>query len=303
MAKFALDLMDNIVSLHKDLESKKYRHGAYTAFNISDPKPRNIHKANVRDRLLHRALYRILYPHFDKTFYSESYSCRVNKGTHKAMNKFRKFAKKESLNHSKTLWILKCDIRKFFASIDHNILCKIVEKYIPDQNINWLLTEIIESFHSTQRGFGLPLGNVTSQVLVNIYMNEFDTWVKHVMKIKYYIRYADDFLILNKDKDYLLELIPKIADFLEENLKLSLHPQKVSIQTFASGTDFLGWVNFVDHKVLRTSTKRRLLKALSQSENINVLQSYSSLLKHGNQFRLKSKINEKIEILRGGVNN
>ena len=289
--------MENILDLHNDLGDKSYKHGEYKSFNISDPKPRNIHKAAVRDRLLHHAVYRILYPLFDKIFLSESYSCRLGKGTHRAVNKFRSFAYKESKNHSRTLWILKCDVRKFFASIDQITLIQILEKYIADKDITWLLSEIIYSFHSTKTGIGLPLGNLTSQLLVNIYMNSFDQWMKHIMKTHYFIRYADDFLILNTDKDFLLELTPKIADFLEENLKLQLHPDKLFIKTFASGLDFLGWVNFLNHRVLRTSTKRRVMKALHESENTNSLMSYSGLLKHGNQFLLKRKIDEKIEKL------
>jgi hypothetical protein len=117
------------------------------------------------------------------------------------------------------------------------------------------------------------------------------------MKVKYYIRYADDFVILSKDRDYLLELTPKIADFLEENLKLSLHPNKVYIKTFASGVDFLGWVSFTNHRTLRTSAKRRVTKALVESENIASLTSYTGLLKHGNQFGLKTKVEAKIKLL------
>ena len=297
VCEFSKNLMENILNLHNDLANKSYKHGEYVAFNISDPKPRNIHKAMVRDRLLHHAVYRILYPFFDKTFFSESYSCRLNKGTHRAVNKFRSYAYKESKNNSRTLWILKCDIRKFFASIDQTTLIQILEKYISDRDVIWLISGIICSFYSTQVGVGLPLGNLTSQLLVNIYMNSFDQWMKHIMKTHYYIRYADDFLILNTDKDFLLELIPKIADFLEENLKLQLHPNKLFIKTFASGLDFLGWINFPGHRVLRTSTKRRVLKALCENGNQNSLMSYSGLLKHGNQFLLKNKINEKIKEL------
>src|SRR3989344_5522715 len=122
VCEFSKNLMENVLDLHYDLVNKVYKHGGYKAFDISDPKPRNIHKANVRDRLIHHAVYRILYPFFDKTFFSESYSCRLDKGTHRAINKFRKFGYIESKNHSRTLWILKCDIRKFFASIDQKIL-------------------------------------------------------------------------------------------------------------------------------------------------------------------------------------
>jgi retron-type reverse transcriptase len=297
VCEFSKNLMENILDLYTDLADKSYKHGGYKAFNISDPKPRNIHKASVKDRLLHHAVYRVLYPFFDKTFLSESYSCRLNKGTHRAINKFRSFAFKESKNDSKTLWILKCDIRKFFASIDQIVLIQILEKYIADGDIIQLLSKVIYSFHSIKVGVGLPLGNLTSQLLVNIYMNPFDQFIKHRLKVKYYIRYADDFVIFSQDKDYLWELVPKIADFLEEELKLTLHPDKLFVKTLASGVDFLGWVHFPNHRVLRTATKRRVLKALDQSENTNSLVSYSGLLKHGNQYLLKKKIDEKIKIL------
>ena len=114
--EFSFRLMDNILSLHNDLARHAYEHGAYKAFNISDPKPRNIHKATVRDRLLHHAIYRILYQFFDKVFIPDSYSCRKGKGTHKALNRFRAFAYKVSQNNTKTCWVLKCDVKKFFAS-------------------------------------------------------------------------------------------------------------------------------------------------------------------------------------------
>ncbi|MBI4117135.1 MAG: group II intron reverse transcriptase domain-containing protein, partial [Parcubacteria group bacterium] len=179
--------MDNILELHRDLENLTYEHGSYKFFRINDPKPRNIHKASVRDRLLHRATYRILYPFFDQTFISDSFSCRNEKGTHRALNRFRRFAYKVSKNHTKTCWILKCDIRKFFENINHDILLKILDKYIPDKNIIWLLEKVIRGF-SSKPNTGLPLGNLTSQLLVNIYMNEFDQFVKHKLRIKYYIR-------------------------------------------------------------------------------------------------------------------
>lgn len=238
--EFQRNLMDNIFDLYRNLKEKTYKHSTYHAFNISDPKPRNIHKASVRDRLLHHAIYRILYPHFDKLFVHDSYSCRVNKGTHKAMERFKNFSGKVSKNNTKTCWILKCDIRKFFASIDQEILLQTLNKKIEDKDVVLLLGKVIKSFHSTKEGKGLPLGNLTSQLLVNIYMNKFDQWIKHKMKVKYYIRYADDFVVFNQNKNYLLELITKIGDFLEEELKLSLHPDKVFVKTYSSGVDFLG---------------------------------------------------------------
>lgn len=293
---FSFNLMDNILSLHNDLNGKVYKHGGYEAFKINDPKPRDIHKASVRDRLLHHALYRVLYPYFDQKFISDSYSCRLNKGTHKAVKRFREFSNKVSKNNTKTCWVLKCDIRKFFASIDHDVLIKIIKKYIPDQEIVSLLVEIIGSFYSTKEGKGLPLGNLTSQLLVNIYMNEFDQFAKHKLKLKYYIRYADDFVILSEDKICLKYLISQINIYLIDKLALSLHPNKVFIKTLASGVDFLGWVCFPNYRVLRTKTKHRMFRNLEKNHKKETLQSYLGLLKHGNGYKVSNLIeNYRIE--------
>jgi RNA-directed DNA polymerase len=288
--EFGHALMDNVLALHRDLKNKTYFHGSYHAFNISDPKPRNIHKASVRDRLLHHAIYRKLYPYFDKKFIAESYSCRKGKGTHKAVDRFRNYAYVVSKNHTKTCWVLKCDIRKFFASIDHRILFRVLEKYISDEGVLWLLNQVVASFH-TELGKGLPLGNLTSQLLVNVYMNEFDQFAKHTLKAKYYIRYADDFVFLSRDKTWLLSLMPRAARFLDIELALTLHPKKVEIKTFASGVDFLGWVHFPHHRVLRTVTKRRMLKNVKDFPTDSpTVQSYLGMLQHGHTHKIQLKI-------------
>jgi retron-type reverse transcriptase len=290
--EFQHSLMDNILKLHRELNAGTYKHGGYQAFKISDPKPRDIHKASVRDRLVHHAIYRILYPFFDRTFIADSYSCRKGKGTHRAMNRFRQFAYKISRNHTRTCWVLKCDIRKFFASIDQTILIDFVRRYIPDKRIVALIAEVVGSFScgSLTSSKGLPLGNLTSQLLVNIYMNEFDQYVKHKFKVKYYIRYADDFVVLSRDREWLRSILRYIAMFLRERLKLELHPDKVSIQTIASGVDFLGWVHFPDHRVLRTATKRRMLRNLADNPKHASVESYLGLLSHGNTSRLRTKL-------------
>jgi RNA-directed DNA polymerase len=288
--RFEINLMSNIISLHNDLVAKRYQHSPYQAFNISDPKPRNIHKASVRDRLLHHALYRVLYPFFDKTFIADSYSCRVDKGTHKALNRFRAFSYKVSRNNTKTAWVLKCDIRKFFASIDQAVLIDIISKYIPDQDIRWLIGQIIRSFHSTEAGRGLPLGNLTSQLFVNVYMNEFDQFVKHELKAKHYIRYADDFVFMSDSKSWLESLVSLISDFLENRLRLTLHPRKLFLKTLASGVDFLGWVHFPDHRVLRTAARRRMVSRIAEHPTSETIQSYLGLLKHGNTEKIKMRV-------------
>ena len=284
--EFSLRLMDNIISLHEDLRRKVYLHGDYQAFRISDPKSRSIHKASVRDRLLHRATYRKLYPFFDRTFIADSFSCRNEKGTHKAINRFRRFIWKVSKNNTKTCWILKCDIKKFFASINHNILLEILTPRIQDENILWLLRQVVESFNAIDFvGVGLPLGNLTSQLFANIYLNEFDQFVKHRIKAKFYIRYADDFVILSENKTWLDEILPRIKNFLQDELKLEIHPDKIFIKTLASGIDFLGWVHSPNHRVLRTSTKRRMFKNLWEDFSSDVVASYLGMLKWGNTFR------------------
>jgi len=283
-------LLDNVLDLHAELESKTYIPGGYYAFKISDPKPRDIHKASVRDRLVHHAVYRTLYPIFDRKFIADSYSCRKDKGTHRAMERFKEYTYKIGRNDTKTFYILKCDIKKFFASIDHTKLLESLRTYISDADVIELVTRIVESFHSTASGKGLPLGNLTSQLLVNGYMNEFDQFVKHSIKAKYYIRYADDFVFMSQNRKWLESLIPIIGKFLMDRLGLKLHPYKVFIKTMASGVDFLGWVHFPDHRVLRTATKRRMLKALRNDPKPEAIVSYLGMLKHGNAHKLSSLV-------------
>lgn len=226
--------------------------------------------------------------------------------------RFNTFNYKVSKNNTKTCWVLKCDIRKFFASINHEILKNILSQYILDKNVLWLLSEIINSFQTSrnlervvpsdncegltlpagQAGFaGLPLGNLTSQLFVNIYMNEFDQFVKHKLKAKYYIRYADDFVLLFENRDWLEKQKVLIQDFLKDNLKLNLHPDKVFIKTVASGIDFLGWINFTDHRVLRTATKKRMFRNLKNKQGKKeTIQSCLGILGWGNAVKLKEKV-------------
>lgn len=289
--EFERRLIFNMISLHEDLAKKIYTHSKYHAFKISDPKPRDIHKASVRDRLLHHAIHRKLSPFFRKVFIYDSHSCQKGKGTHCAIKRFEKFSRIVSKNGTKTVWILKCDIRKFFANIDQTILINIIRGYISDEEIINLLSKIIGSFNSGVIGIGLPLGNLTSQLLVNIYMNEFDQFVKHQLKQKYYIRYADDFVFMHHSRNALVEILSKVNDFLREKLKLSLHPSKVFLKTLSSGVDFLGWVHFPDHRVLRTKTKHRMFKRILATQGKEeVVCSYLGMLKHGNCKKLKHEV-------------
>lgn len=207
------------------------------------------------------------------------------------MNRFKDLGRKMSRNNTKTAWVLKGDIRKFFASIDHSILKRILKEHILDTDSIWLLGQVIDSFHTeNQQKTGLPLGNVTSQLLINVYMNEFDQFIKRQLKVRYYIRYADDFVILHENKGYVANLIPPIAHFLERELKLSLNPDKVFIKTLFSGVDFLGWVHFPHHRILRTATKRRMLRKLKHGYTKETIASYLGILKYGNAYKLAKRI-------------
>jgi retron-type reverse transcriptase len=198
--RFEKNLEQNIFQLHRDLRDKTYKHGGYTSFYIHDPKLRHIHKATVRDRVLHHAMFKVLSPIFESTYIHNSFSCRLSKGNHKGVKALAHMLRQASKNSTKTCFVLKCDIRKFFDSIDHDILIELIQRKIRDKNAMDLLREILTSFANEQPNLfgikGVPIGNLTSQLFANIYMNELDQFIRHDLKVKYYARYTDDFIIV-----------------------------------------------------------------------------------------------------------
>jgi RNA-directed DNA polymerase len=287
---FVLNLSRHIYNLKAEILGGIYKHGGYKYFKIREPKIRDIHKATVRDRIIHHAIYRALYPYFDRFFIFDSYSCRLDKGTHLALARFKTFPRKESLNNTKTVWVLKGDIRKCFASIDHEILKQIISRNIKCPKIIQVIHTVIDSFPK-----GIPLGNLTSQLFVNVYLNEFDQYIKRVLKIEKYIRYADDFVIFSRDKTWLENLIPQMKLFLADNLKLELHPDKVFIKTASSGVDFLGWLHFPKYRLLRASTRDRMYQTIFPDTKLEVIYSYLGLLSYGNTHKIKTDLLEKID--------
>jgi len=296
---FEFSLEDNLWQLHTDLKSKKYMHSHYTSFYVQDPKLRHIHKADIRDRVLHHAVFRVLYLIFDKGFIFDSYSCRLDKGTHASVNRLRSFTRKLSVNNTKNIFALKCDIKKFFDSINQDILYELIAKKIKDKDVLSLVNIVIKSYET-----GLPLGNVTSQLFANIYMNELDQFVKHKLKQKYYMRYSDDFIILGRDKNDLMSLIAPIQQFLDSKLSLSLHPNKIIIRKYIQGFDWLGYIILPGYRVIRAKTKKRIFKKLKQRSCLlksgqiteisynQTKQSYLSVLKHCKGYKLEREIYE-----------
>jgi len=297
--EFERYLEDNVFKLHNSLKDKTYRHGSYQSFYVQDPKQRHIHKASVMDRIVHHLLYTFLYKLFDSSFIYDSYSCRLDKGTHRGVKRLEVFARKVSKNYTRPCWALKCDIKKFFSSVDHKVLLNLLKEKIKDENIIWLLEQIIDGFHSDKgEGKGMPLGNLTSQIFANIYMNELDQFLKHKLRERYYIRYADDFLILSGYKDTIQRSLVPMAEFLENNLKLELHPNKIIIRCLDNGIDFLGYIVLPHYILPRTKTRKRIFKKLKEkigSANFEQsLQSYLGYLKHANAYKLINKLKNEV---------
>ncbi len=283
---FERNLEDNIFTLHQELKNKSYKHSNYTLFYITDPKLRRIHKAKVQDRIVRHAVYRILYPIFDRSFIYDSYSCRINKGTHKTVYRLERFARKASRNYLEPCFVLKCDVQKFFDSINHEILTKLIKRKIKDEDVLWLINEIIQSFPGRQGVKGISIGNLTSQLFANIYLNELDNFIKHEIRVKYYLRYCDDFIILNEKVSYLRDIYFRIKKFLQIKLILYLNPSGLIIRKLRQGIDFLGYVTLPHFRVLRTKTKRRMFKKVT-FYNLN---SYLGLLRHCNGHSLGQKV-------------
>jgi len=305
--RFEWDLESNIFRLHRLLKSKKYAHGQYTSFFIQDPKQRHIHKATVQDRVLHHAIFNVLNPIFEPTFIAASFSCRVDKGMHKGVDAVTTMVRQVSRNCTQPCHALKCDIQKFFFRIDHGILLTMLRKKLQDEDALWLLEQVIGSF-STNPGEakGLPIGNLTSQLFANIYMNEFDQYVKHVLRVEHYARYTDDFLVIANDPRYLEKLLPSIRLFLDTRLALNLHPLKTMIKKSSQGIDFLGYTIFPYHRLVRTKTRQRIFRKLEQKvieykagkiteESLDQsLQSYRGVLSHADTHELREQMENQV---------
>lgn len=289
--KFMLNFEEELNALFCEIENGEYKHGGYYHFRIFDPKPREIDKASVRDRIVHQLIYDYLAKIYDKSFYCHSYASRKEKGAHKAVSVFKSVNRKFSHNFRRPIFVLKCDIKKFFASVDKGILFSILKNKVDDQKYLWLIKQTIDSF-IPELPRGIPLGNLTSQIFANIYLNELDRFIKHQLKIRYYIRYMDDFIILGREERELHIFSQMIDEFLETNLKVRMHADKVVIREINQGIDFLGYISFPHYCVLRTKTKKRILKR-AKKENLT---SYFGVLKHCRSHRLKTDLLKQCDI-------
>ena len=341
VARFNFHLERELYRLQEELQTRIYRPGPYHEFHIYEPKLRKISAAPYRDRVVHHALCNVIEPIFDRTFIFDSYACRKGKGTHKAVDRFTEFCRKSD-------YVLKCDIKKYFPSIDHGILKTRFRKKIRDANVLWLM-DLIVDFSNPQEGLldeqdtardrpspygsgdilgavrdgfslpdeagtvrrrGIPIGNLTSQFYANIYLNGFDHFVKETLKCKHYIRYVDDFVVLDNDKARLHQVKAEMEAYLAQHLRLRLHEHKCQISPVKTGTDFLGYRVFPTHRLLRqtsvTRARRRLRRLqrdyaageISQEAVKHSVQSWLGHVKHADTYGLRRAIFSQITFRR-----
>ena len=272
--KFENNLEVNLKRLQYELLNKIYRPKKLKLFIIRDPKTRKICKSTFRDRVIHHAIINILEPIYEKIFIYDSYASRLNKGQHKALERFDEFKRKVSLNGKKLKYIkdnnyisgycLTADIKKYFDNVDHEILINIIKKKIKDEDFIWLIKKVLDNNLNKIKGKSMPLGNYTSQFFANVYLNDLDYFVKHKLKAKYYIRYVDDFVILRNNKEILRYYKEEIDKFLKNNLKIERHGDKSKIIPLHEGVHFLGFRNFYHYRLLKKSNLNQFKRNLNE---------------------------------------
>ena len=272
---------ENILQLHEWLQTKTYKTSEYTTFKIYEPKEREIFRLPyLPDRIVHHAVMNILEPIFVNTFTSNTYSCIKKRGIHAAAS-----AVKSSLQDIPgTQFCLKLDIRKFYPNVDHDILKSLLRKKIKDKDLLWLLDEIIDS------ASGIPIGNYLSQYFANFYLTYFDHWIKEVMQVKYYFRYADDLVILSDNKPYLHQLLSDIRNYLQVNLKLVVKDNYQIFPVEARGIDFVGYVFYHTHTRLRKTIKKNFARMIANNKNPQSIASYNGWAAHCNSKHLLKKL-------------
>lgn len=335
---FEINYETNLIKLAKEIFERKYVISPSICFINFIPVQREIFAADFRDRVIHHLLFNYLNPLLDRKFINDSYSCRKNRGTHYGIGRIRRFISQCSNNYTQDCYIMKLDIEGYFMKMDREILYRKLIAQI-EQNetanldfalIDYLLSKIIfndptlnckirgrksdwrglpatKSLFAADEGKGLPIGNLTSQLFGNIYLNDFDHYIKNELKIKYYGRYVDDMILMHEDKKYLLECRERINNYFLQRLELNLHPRKFYLQHYVKGVQFLG----VFIKPFRIYAGRRLknnfykktflwkkfIDPLNQNlsdEYINrivsIFNSYLGMLKHYNTYKLRAKI-------------
>ncbi len=313
LCAFEYNLEANLFALQEELQTHTYRPGPYHHFYIHEPKKRKVSAAPFRDRVVHHALCNVIEPIFEARFIFDSYACRVGKGTHRALARCQEFLRQNP-------YAFQADIQKFFPSVDHQILLDILARRIKDAEVMDLIRLILASGEGVladeyvmewfrgddllsplERPRGLPIGNLTSQFWANVYLNELDTFVKHTLRCRYYVRYVDDLIVFGHDKAELHRVREQIAGFLER-LRLRLHPRKQRVYPVTTGVDFLGFISFPQRRKIRRDNVKRFMRRLRRFQRRYAagemtlgqiersLQSWIAHSRYADSYRLRRKI-------------
>jgi retron-type reverse transcriptase len=306
VVEFEKDTLGNLLKLQKELIEQTYYPKPLVTFILRDPKTRKISKSAFRDRVVHHAIVRVIEPMFDKSFIYDSCANRIGKGNLFALKRFDEFKRKVSKNNTQKCFVLKADIKHYFQEVNHEVLLRILMRRISDERVILLIKKILNNSVVNGGGGGerlfatkgMPLGNLTSQFFANVYLNELDYFVKHNLKVKFYLRYVDDFVILHESKEQLEEWKEKIDKFLRQELKIELHPEKSQIVSLAEGVDFVGFRNFYHFRLLRKrniNNMRRKVEMfkgglISQEKFLESFQGWNAYARWANTFKLRKNI-------------
>lgn len=305
--RFELNLENNLINLLNNIKNNTYQLGTYKEFKVYEPKERIIKSLPYIDRIVHQwYVEEFIKPYLVPKFIHTTYACLTDRGTHKAVEKVQKFMQLAKRNYQ-DFWVLKCDIKGFFYHIDKKILFQILQKNINDKKLIQFTKQII--FDNTNiNKKGIPIGNYTSQFFANIYLNELDQYVKHVLHIKYYVRYMDDFILLTSSKEEAKKLKLNIENFLHEHLELELN-HKSRYYPYEFGVNFCGYRIFPTHKLLRTDSKKKIKRKiitwnklykqnkLNLPKAVNSINSWIGHASHCNSYLLQQKIFRKCNFL------
>ncbi|MDD3453681.1 MAG: reverse transcriptase domain-containing protein [Bacilli bacterium] len=301
--EFEFNLEKNIIKLIKELKNNTYCTGKYREFKVYEPKERIIKSLPFRDRVVHQwYVYEFLIPYMVPKFIYDSYACLENKGTHKAIYKLEKYMK-QAKNKYEDFYILKMDISKFFYNINQEILYFMIQKNFKDKYLLNLTSKLI--FDSEDK-IGIPIGNYTSQYFANIYLNELDQYIKNDLKIKYYLRFMDDFVLIVRNKEEAKKTFLIINNFIEKKLNLKLN-HKSRYYPSSMGVDFCGYRVYFTHKLIRNRSKKQMNKNIKkwnylyQNNKLNKIKVTRSLnswiahIRHANSYNLYTRYIEKIK--------
>lgn len=295
---FTKDKEENLDKVREDIINLAYEPSKYHYFKVYEPKERQIMALLFYDRVVQHAINNVLEPIFDKRFISQSYACRKGKGMHAASDTLKEWLYEWNKYHpDQPLYAIKADIHHYFQSIDHAVLKTEIRKVIKDAGVLALLDRIIDHNGNMPDGVGIPVGNLTSQLFANIYLDALDQFIKHELGVEAYIRYMDDFVILSPDKEQLRSWLARIEQFLREELKLEFNP-KTTILAAKNGIDFVGYKHRATHRKVRKDSIKRIKRTIKKCESGKItkeqlqksIQSWTGHAGHADSYNLRKKI-------------